>query len=203
MKLTVNDRAPSAMPNGANTLEDLLDALRSTGDIGDDQVVVGITVDRRSWSADDMDGLSTTTLTDVQEVAVSTTGMLGYAQRILTDARGMLDVLIEGSHRVADGLRRDSPDQANAHLFNLLNALQRFLGCLIHVQNACKLSSGLLSESAQTTLTSMSDGLEAIQAGQDSQDWDAVACNLERRLVPALQCVGGVMDSMKGELANA
>jgi len=199
MKLTVNAATVPELPPGIRTIEDMVDALRERGDIRADEVVVELKVDGYRWRAADMDSMESARLEGVREVAVSTTDMRGYASRILTDAESMLRVLIEGSTHVADLMRTGPPDEANVHLFNLLNALQRFLACLVHVQNACELSNGLLG-SSEGLLTGLSASLESVQQQQEESDWTAVAERLENDLVPALEALRPLLDGMRGEL---
>jgi hypothetical protein len=199
MRLVVNDSAVADVPSGPTTVEGLLDALRERGDIGRDQVVVALQVDDRPWAADDMDRAASASLEGVRDVAVQTSDLRGYARRILADADSTRAVLQEAARQVAAGLREGSPDGANAHLFSLLDALQRFLACLVHVQNACGLDRAVWGPS-DGAMEQMSDGLESMRLSQEQQDWAALADHLEERFVPALETIGGVIDRMKGEL---
>lgn len=199
MNLTVNAATIPELPDGIQTIEDMIDALRERGHIRADEVVVELEVDGYCWRAADMDSMGSARLEGVREVAVSTTDMRGYAFRILTDAESMLRVLTEGSAHVANLMRTGPVDQANVHLFNLLNALQRFLSCLVHVQNACELSTGLLG-SSEDVLAGLSASLESVQQHQEASDWVGVAERLESDLVPALGALHPVLDGMRGEL---
>lgn len=199
MKVSVNDKPVEVPKRDGRSLEDLLDDLRHRGEIGDDQVVVGLEVDRRPWRTEGPHALGDAGLDDVNEVAISTTGMRGYARRILADAGGALAVLKEATQQVARSLRQEEPSKANADLFNLLDALQHLLACVYHVQNSCALHNGPAGTSSQL-LERLNDGLDAIQARQQRQQWDGVASELEGRFLPALQELESVIENMKGEL---
>lgn len=199
MKVCVNDKVVGPSPGDGATLEALLDSLRTRGEIGSDEVVVGLQVDQCSWAPADMDRLQQTQLGGVGEVLIATEDLRGYARRILTDAGSMLAVLEEATGRVADELRSGPLDKANMDLFNLLHALQRFLACLYHVTNTCGLAQG--SPDPQRQLMAQVAGtLDLIQSSQERQDWASLAAQLEMDLLPALKGFEGVLHNMTAEV---
>ena len=199
MKLTLNDRPVAAGPEDGQTLESLLDGLRGRGEICSDEVVVELCVDRRPWQADDMDGLASTRLADLSEVAIATDDVRGYARRILADTRGMLDILEQAVPRVAEQFRSGPPEQANGALFNLLNALQQFLVCLYHVRNTCSLQSDPLGASGEL-LDRVAACLDEVREGQERKDWPALGSLLDEGLLPAIQCFERVLQDMIHEV---
>ncbi len=192
MELTINERTVESTPEDGETLEALLDGLRRRGEIGRDQVVVGLCVDRRDWRAEDMDRLDQVRLEQVREVAIATDELAGYAGRILTDAAGMVEVLREGTHRLAAQFRSGDPEKANAGLFSLLTALQRLLACIYHVKNTCGAESPALEDPA-ALLDGLLRGLDLIQLSQEGEDWAALAAQLETEMLPALDGIEGAL----------
>ncbi len=199
MNVTVNDEAVVELPESADTFGDLLDGLREAGRIRDDEVVVAITTDAHRWSAEDMDALQEDSFSDVQELSIETADLRGYAERILTDAESMLRVLDEAAERVAATFRAGESGVGSNHLFNLLNALQRFLTCVVQVENACSLEHGLVG-SASEALSELSDSLSAVQESQEQEDWTALADAIEQRLMPSFERIRGVLAAMREEL---
>ena len=201
MKVTVNDQVVETPLDKQDTLDALLDGLRESGRIPADQAMVHLEVDGRSWKVEDMDGLDQTRLSDLQQVAISTADLRGYARRIVTDAASIVPVLVEATRQVALKLRRESPEEANARLFELLDALHHLLICLYRVQNVCGLRCNPL-DSGQQVVQRITAGLRSIRTSQETQDWDALAHQLEQDLLPAMEGFADVIGSMKEELQD-
>jgi len=201
MKLTVNSRQVGRSPEDGETLDSLLTALRKRGEIRPDQVVVELRVDRHRWQAGDMARLKTVSLKELDEVAITTTGMRDYAARILMDARGMLAVIREAVEPVAARFREGSPEEANAELFRLLDAFQAFVACLWNVRNSCDVSAGP-AEAARSAFTPVADALDAIADSQERGDWAELASLLIGRFLPALGGFEPVLDQMVADLQD-
>jgi hypothetical protein len=195
MKVSVNDRPIETSEADGTTLEALLDSMRDRGEIRDDEVVVGLTVEGRPWRADDLEALGQADLGRHADVAIATDDMQGYARRILNDSRSMLAVLEEGASRLAAELREDDAARANADLFNLLNALQSFLACLYHVRNMCGIEGGPLG-TQQQLVARMTGALDLMELSQERRDWTSLAEQLEAELLPALEGLRGMVDEM-------
>ncbi|MHC4479899.1 MAG: hypothetical protein ACYS8K_01715 [Planctomycetota bacterium] len=199
MKLSINDRPVGTSAADGDTLEALLDSLRDRGEIGRDEVVVRLEVDRRPWHAADVDTLTDARLEGIQQVCIDTDDLHGYARRILQDGSSMLAVLEEATGRVAGELRSGEQEKSNADLFNLLSALQQFLACLHQVKNTCGLEGEALGLSSDA-MKAVSDSLELIQASQESEDWMSLATHLEADLLPALGRFQGVLAQMSDRI---
>jgi hypothetical protein len=199
MRVCVNEQPVDASELDGQTLEDLLDSLRRSGCVADDEVVARFAV---PWQAEDMDRLAGIELDDVEEIAITTAGLRGYATRILADASGMLAVLKDATRSVAACLRGGDIKKGNADLFNLFDALHRFLACIYHVQNSCALSCGPVGASDEL-LAGLNAALEAVHAPQQLGQWAEVARQLEGKFLLALDRLGIMLDDMRGELKNA
>ncbi|KPK65275.1 MAG: hypothetical protein AMK73_03425 [Planctomycetes bacterium SM23_32] len=199
MRVSVNDRPVATSSEDGATLEALLDSLRNRGEIARDQVIVRLDVNNHPWRAEDMDKLGDAPLKAVGEVAIATDGMQGYARRILTDARSMLTVLEDATRHLAAEFRADKPEQANGDLFNLLNALQRFLFCLYHVRNTCGLESDPAHEQ-QHLIAQLTGCLDLVELSQERRDWPSLADQLELDLLAALRGFDHVLDRMAAAL---
>jgi len=202
MRVCVNDQPVDASELDGRTLEDLLGSLRRSGRVADDEVVVRFAVDNQPWQAEDMDRLAGVELDDVEEIAITTAGLRDYAGRILADASGMLAVLKDATRRVSACLRGGDIKKGNADLFNLFDALHRFLACIYHVQNSCALSCGPVGTSDEL-LAGLNAALEAVHAPQQLGRWAEVARQLEGQFLPELDRLGIVLDDMRDELKDA
>ncbi len=185
MEVSVNERSVITPPEEADTLGSLLDGLRARGEIGSDEVVVSLQVDDLPWKAEDVSRLHSTPLREGADVRVSTDDVRGCARRILTDAGSMLGVLQEAAGRVADQFRSGEPKEASTGLFNLLDALQRFLACLQHVKNTCSPGQSTADAPEQVTSRIMA-ALNSIQAHLEAEDWSSLAADLDSELLPSL-----------------
>ncbi|MFO8008940.1 MAG: hypothetical protein R6V05_14525 [Candidatus Brocadiia bacterium] len=195
MELTVNQKAVDAPPEDGLTLDAVLNHLREAGRIPEDQLIVGISVDRQSLSASEMQARREEPLGPDAAVAVATEGVQGYGRRILADAAGMVDVLNEAVPRVAEALRTKGQKEANEELFFLLDAVQRLLVCLNQVQNTCELAQGPGGD----RLAAVSGALTTMQAAQEQEDWPALADALEAELAPAVEGLVGLVQDMRSE----
>ena len=184
-EVSINDRAVGTSDEDGDTLESLLDSLRGRGEIGSAEVMVALEVDSRSWAADELDRLGDVALADVRQVAIATDDMRGYGRRILTDAAGMLAVLQEAATKLAHNFRHGDPKEANADLFNLLDAFQRFFGCVYHVKNTCAVQNRDL-DSPEGLLGRVDAALDLVAASHESEDWPALADRVEKDLLPAI-----------------
>ncbi len=202
MKVMVNNKDVPISADDGQTLDDLLDSLRERAEIRADEVVVALEVDGDKWQAEDMDRLPYTPVHDLAEGAVKTAEMRAYAWRIVTDAQSMLTVLVEATGELALRFQQDSLTQANAHLFHLLDALQRFLGCLFRVQNICDLKYRPL-DVEQELMERLRIGLDKLKSTQEREDWLALARELEEDLLPVLQDFEGPVQIMRKELSHA
>ncbi|MFO7956020.1 MAG: hypothetical protein R6X33_02850 [Candidatus Brocadiia bacterium] len=198
MKVSVNERVVQEGAGTDGDLGDLLNRLRADGDIPDDQVVVGLRVDERQFSADDLTELAETPLRQIGEVAVATDDVQGYAARILADVVSMLRVLRQAVPRVAESLREGDAEEANADLFRLLAALQNAFVCLHQVQNTCDLAHGP-TEASEPLADEISEALDIVEAAQKTEDWDTLADALQGRLLPTLNRLGEVVELMRNE----
>lgn len=198
MKVSVNEHVVQEGAGTDGDLGDLLNRLRADGDIPDDQVVVGLRVDERQFTADDLTELAETPLQQIGEVAVATDDVRGYASRILTDVVSMLRVLRRAVPRVAEALRDGDAEEANADLFRLLEALQNAFVCLHQVQNTCELAHGPTA-SSEPLAGEISEAFDLIEAAQETEDWDALADALQDRLLPALGRLDEVVEMMRDE----
>ncbi len=202
MNVTVNDRAvetpADVLPSDAG-LDTLLDDLKKRGDIPADEVVVSLEVNGHRWTSEDMDRLGTTTLRDVARVAVGTAGVQQYGGRVLDDAASMLKVVREATQSVAREFRQGAPEQANEHLFLLLDAIHSFFSCTFRVMNICAPEQTAV-QSQNRLIQGITSSLDSIQASQEKQDWAALADRLESELVPALDECGGLISRLQKEL---
>ncbi len=199
MNIRLNDQTLQVACEAPLTLGGLLDDLRARGAIAADEVVVDIRVDGLDWNAQDLEARKEDALPQGSDVVIATDDSRGYGRRILTDAAGMVDILQEAARTVAHALREETPEQANADLFMMLDAVQRLLVCLHQIQNTYGLKRGLTA-GPEPLLNGISEALQEMQACQESQDWPALAESVENRLAPALQGVGRVVQTMKDEL---
>ena len=202
MRVMVNNKAVPISAEDGHTLDALLDSLRERAEIPADEVVVALEVDGDKWQADDMERLPYTPVQDVAEVAIKTAEMRAYAWRIMTDARSMLTVLLDATHELARSFQQRSLTEANAHLFHLLDALQRFLACLFRIQNICDLEYRPL-DLEHELLERLKIGLDKLKSSQEREDWGALARELEEDLLPVLQDFHGPVDTMRKELSDA
>ena len=193
--VTLNDRPVAAPAEEGETLESLLDALRSGGQIGRDEVVTTFRVDDRPWQADDMDRLGDVRLADVSEVAIATDDLHGYVRRLLSGARSMLGVLLAAVPRVAEQFRTCEPGAANSALLGLLTGLQHLLAFLSQLRHACDFSGDPLDASGGA-FRDISAGLDALQVCQERRDWPALAGVLEGELLPPLRGLDGVLQGI-------
>jgi hypothetical protein len=159
-------------------------------------VVVGLEVDNRPCTADDLKAMESVSLREANEVSIVTDDVRGYARRILTDAGGMLSVLQEATARVAEEFRGGAVQKANADLFNLLSALQGFLACVCHIDNICDLARAPL-DAQRHLLAQVAECLDRIESSQERHDWLALAAQLELSLLPALAGFEPVLQEMK------
>jgi len=198
MRISINNRAVQEEPGADGDLGDLLNRLRADGNIPDDEVVVGLRVDERRFTGDDLAELADTPLQQIAEVAVATDDVRGYASRILTDMASMVRVLRQAVPRVALALRDGDAEEANADLFRLLQALQNAFACLNQLQNTCDLAHGP-AEASEPLAQDISDALDLVEAAQQTEDWDALAEALEEGMLPALGRLDEVMEMMRDE----
>ncbi len=200
MKVSVDGRAVVAAEEGGPTLDALLHGLRESGEIARGRVVVGLAVDDRSCSAEDLNAANRLSLREVGEVRIATDGADGYVRRILTDANGMLLVLEEAAGRVAGELRGADVPKANEGLLRLLNALHCFVACLYHVDSVSDRARASL-DPYRPLFAGLAGCLDRIQSGQERQDWPAVAAGLERDLPAALAGFAAALRHMQDSLA--
>jgi len=204
MNVTVNDKAVQTLetdaPSGAG-LDTLLDNLKKCGAIPPDEVVVSLEVNGRTWSSKEMDHLEATHLQDVAQIAVVTAGVRDYGIRVLQDAASMLDVLREGAHGVARAFREDTPQKANSQLFLLLDAVHSFFGCLFRVTNICTTEQTTRQDRGRL-MQRVTLSLEAIQACQEEQNWDALADRLETDLISAIDECADMVRRLQEEIQD-
>ncbi len=199
MQISLNEREVDVPCRDGATLDSLLDALRSEGQIAPDEVVVGIEVDSRRLNAEDLEERAAMPLSGAEGVVIATDGLRGYASRMLTDALGMVNVLREAAPRVADGLRESSEARANADLFTLLDALQQLLICLYQVQNTCTLQTGP-ANAADARLQRVDEVLTVVQQRQEQRDWEGLAEQLDGALLGDLDDLASLIGDMRDEL---
>lgn len=198
MQVIVNDRPAEIEVDEDTTLGDILDGLRKSEHIPDDEAVVELSVDGRPWQEQGAE--LDEPVGAVREVTVATDDLRGYARRMLKDSMSMLEVLCEGAVQVAREFRQEMPQKANSDLFNLLDSMQRFLLCVFQIRNTClpEEEDGALSERA---VSGLNDCFDRVEACQQRQDWQAIAETLEGELVPALRALGDDVEAMQQRLA--
>jgi len=199
MQVSVNGTDLAGLSLSRPTMQGLLAGLRARGDIESDQVVVGLRVDGRDWSAAELDDGFDEPLAEGARVAVQTDGVRGHARRILADAGGMLDVLVHASHEVAAGLQQATPQEANRDLYRLLDAVHQLLGCLCQVQQTCRLQTGVAGGES-SALDRLDANLAALQAHQEAGNWPGVGEEIEAGLATWLADLRPVVNSMAAEL---
>mgnify|MGYP006303604807 CR=1 FL=1 len=195
MKVSVNEKAVSSELSAQDTLEDLIDELRRSGAIRPDEVVAGLTVDRRPMRSVDMEEAGTTRLDTISQVAIETDDVAGYGRRILQDAAGMATVLSEAGPRVATLLRNGEIEKANDQFFNLLQVLQHLLACVDTVEGAC-ISDSANADTRRLTMALLSASLDTVVKCQENKDWDTMAERIDEHLVPAFNGVLNLINSM-------
>ena len=199
MHVCVNDRPVSVSAGDGRTVEDILNSLRRRGEIRESQAVVALAVDGRPWTGADLDAAGRAELGEDARIAVHTAGVADCAQRALRDAGGMLDVLTEAAVAVAVRFRESPAEEANARLYDLLEALHRFLGFLHRLQNTCSPAYRPLDDDAGP-LAAVADALQTVQERQETQDWAGLADALEDALAPALGVFAPVLERMAREV---
>jgi len=199
MHVFVNDRPVAVPPEETRTLGALIDGLRRREEIPQAEAVIALSVDGCPWGADKLERADETPLAERQRIEIRTAGLNEYARRALRDARSMLHVMTEAAGAVARHFREGPPEEANAHLYHLLEALHRFLGFLQRVGGACAPGRPALGADGRH-LRRVADALQTVQSCQEQSDWSGLAARLEEELAPALQEFETPLDALAGEI---
>ena len=196
MIVKVNDRKIDYSGERQRTLQGLIEELRQRDELPPAEAVSAVVLDDEEWEGRELPDVLERELDGVDRVCLLTSDLREYAQEILSESDGILDVLLHRTREVAGGFRNSEPAAANVRLFRLLDAIHRFLVCLCTIQNAC--SPEFKPFDGQSgPLTKVAESLDRIEDSQYSEDWKELATSLEKHLHPALSELSGSITALK------
>ena len=195
MDIQVNGTRVSATASEGKTLEELLGELREQDNIAGDDAIVGLKVNGEEWNDEDFEDGLDTAVSDVNSLDIETVEAEEYVSRVLDDTAQVLALLVEAAGRIAETYRTRTLSEASQQLFWLLDSVQSVVRCM----RTARIASGHSepSGSENDAISALADSLEHIESCQGEGEWERLANLLEEDLVPAMQELQGVVQSIE------
>ena len=187
MELYINgSKTTAALLEDVNTVEEILEALREKGLVGESEVILDVEVDGKSSAEQAACAVGKIRLDGAEKVCVQTGTPCDYAARVLDDAEEVSEFLQSASRRVAQSFRTGRSAESNDMLYRLLDSIHTLLHVLRCAERSCGLDESCFGENGGEVLDKVQNTLQKIKSAQSAEEWQKQASHLDEELVEML-----------------